>query len=73
MYTLERWIYIIVRFTDRMRIVIVCASSVSSSTCELRRQKKAEGRDNREFVTSNGHFLIIGRYFVFALLSFVEN
>lgn len=70
---MERWIHIIVRFTDRMRIVIVCASSVSSSTCERVEKKKVEERDNSEFVTSNGHFLIIGRYFIFALLSFVEN
>lgn len=28
-------------------------------------KKKAEERDNSEFVTSNGHFLIISRYFIF--------
>lgn len=63
-----KWIYIIVRFTDRMRIVIVCevVSVLQFHLCETRRQKKkAEERDNSEFVTSNGHFLIISRYFIF--------
>lgn len=63
-------IYIIVRFTDRMRIVIVCevVSVLQFHLCETRRQKK---KPRNEIIANSSHRMAIFSLSVVISFSFV--